>query len=211
LAEERERRRIAVDLHDHIGQILAISKIKLGELRESAASVGLAKPLKEITQFIEKTIQYTRTLTFELSPPMLYELGFEAAVEWLTEQLTAQHGILCSFKKDGKPKPLADEIRVLLFQAVRELLVNITKHAQAHNVKVSVRRNGNRIRINVEDDGVGFDTSKISSRVEGTDGFGLFNIRERLDYFGGRLEIKSQAGQGTRVSLMAPLRNNKDL
>ncbi len=92
LLEERERRRIANDLHDHIGQNLALSKIKLGELRASVSS-SLVKPLHEIHGLIEQTIQYTRSLTFELSPPILYELGFEAAVEWLAEQIQEKHGI----------------------------------------------------------------------------------------------------------------------
>jgi PAS domain S-box-containing protein len=211
LTEERERRRIATDIHDHIGQSLAISKIKLGILQKSAATVGLAKPLKEIYQLLTETIQYTRTLTFELSPPMLYELGFEAAVEWLTEQIYKQHGISSSFEGDRSSKPLNDEVRIFLFQAVRELLVNIAKHGHARNAKVSVWREDNSIWINVKDDGIGFDTSKISTYLSESGGFGLFNIRERLDYLGGRLEIKSKPGQGTQVTLVAPLKRDKDI
>jgi PAS domain S-box-containing protein len=211
LTEERERRRIATEIHDHIGQTLAISKIKLGVLQKSAVTFGLAKPLKEIYQLLTETIQYTRTLTFELSPPMLYELGFEAAVEWLTEQVYKHHGISSSFENDQSSKPLNDEVRVFLFQAVRELLVNIAKHSHAQNAKVSVRKQNNSIRITVKDDGIGFDTSKASNYTSVTDGFGLFNIRERLDYLGGRLEIKSKPGQGTQVILLAPLKRDQDM
>jgi signal transduction histidine kinase len=119
LVEERERHRIATDLHDHIGQTLALSKIKLGALRESVSS-DLAVSVDEIRKLIEQTIQYTRSLTSELSPPILYELGFETAVDWLGEQILSRQDIHFHFNDDGQPKPMEDEARVLLFQAVRE-------------------------------------------------------------------------------------------
>jgi signal transduction histidine kinase len=208
LTEERERRRIATELHDHIGQTLALCKIKLGMLQESA-SAGLLESMDEIRKLIDQTIQYTRSLTSELSPPILYELGFEATVEWLGEKILKQYGILFHFEDDGQPKPICDEARVLLFQAVRELLVNVTKHAQARNVRVSIRRDGKDVRINVEDDGVGFHASEIGSYISRT-GFGLFSIRERLNYIGGYLEVESEPGHGTLVTLVAPMKIEKD-
>ncbi len=203
LVEERERRRIATNLHDHISQTLAISKIKLGALRESAPT-DLIKSLDEIRNLIEQIIQYTRSLTFELSPPILYDLGFEAAVEWLGEEILKEHGILFHFKNDEQPKPLNDEARVLLFQAVRELLVNIAKHAQAREAKVSIQKVGDDIRINIEDDGIGFDTSKIDFYLR-SGCFGLFSIRERLNRMVGYLGIESEPGKGTRIYIIAPL------
>jgi len=205
LAEERLRRRIAMDVHDHVGQNLAISKIKIESLRESATSPELAEDLEEIRDLIAQTIESTRSLTFELSPPVLYELGFEAAVEWLVRQTRQQYGLSADFKAEGQTKPLDNNVRVLLFQAVRELLVNVAKHAQAHNVTVSTRRVGNEIRVSVEDDGVGFDISQTGSHDYKTGGFGLFSIRERLGHIGGRLEVESRPGLGTRVTLTAPI------
>jgi PAS domain S-box-containing protein len=207
LAEEQERRRIATDLHDYIGQSLAISKIKLRALQDEASSADFSKSLKEIQKLVDQAIKYARSLMSDLSPPILYELGFEAAVEWLAEKIYKQHGILCSFEDDRCSKPLDDEVRVVLFQAVRELLINIAKHGQARNANVLVKKNGNKIRIDVEDDGVGFDRSKVSFYGDDTGGFGLFNIRERLDYLGGHLRIKSKPGHGTRVTLTAPLKS----
>ena len=206
LAEERERRRIARDLHDRIGQTLAICKIKLGALRASASSTGLAGPLDEIHKLIDEIIQETRSLTFEVSSPILYELGLEAAVEWLVEQIQEQYGLLSHFEDDRQPKPLDDDVRVLLFQAVRELLTNVAKHAQAHNVKVSLRRDDSNIKITVEDDGNGFDTSDVVSHWSRSEGFGLFSIRERLGHLGGRLEVESEPGHGTWATLAAPLK-----
>lgn len=209
LVEERERRQIATSLHDNIGQTLALSYIKLGALQETASSPSLAKSFKEIRELIEQAILYTKTLTSDISPPILYELGFEAAVEWLGEQIQNQYGILFNFEDDKQPKPLNDEIRIILFQAVRELFINITKHAQARNAKVFVQREGNEIRINVEDDGVGFDISQINSHLGKSGSFGLFNIRERLNYIGGKLKIDSKIGNGTRISLQAPLKSEE--
>jgi signal transduction histidine kinase len=208
LLEERERRRIANDLHDHIGQTLALSKIKLGELRESV-SPSLVKPLGEIHELIEQTIQYTRSLTFELSPPILYELGFEAAVEWLAEQIQEKHGISVDFEDDLQPKPVGKEMRILLFKAVGELLMNVIKHAQAHKAKVAIRREGCNIRITVEDDGIGFYIPE-ASQLAGVGGFGLFSIRERLRHFGGSLQIQSGPRRGTLMTLLAPIKQKEN-
>jgi signal transduction histidine kinase len=205
LAEERLRRRIATDIHDHIGQNLAISKIKLESLAESMSSPELAEALEEIHNLVAQAIESTRSLTFELSPPVLYELGFEAAMEWLVRQMRKRHGLSTEFKGDGRAKLLDNDVRVLLFQAVRELLVNVAKHAKARNVAVSTRRVGNEIRVNVEDDGVGFDISRVTSQEYKAGGFGLFSIRERLGLIGGHLDIESKPRHGTKVTLVAPI------
>jgi len=210
LAEERLRHQIATDVHDHIGQNLAISKIKLESLRESMSSPELAVALDEIRELIAQTIESSRSLTFELSPPVLYELGFEAAVEWLVRRTREKHGLSAEFKSDGRSKPLSHDVSVLLFQAVRELLLNVAKHAQAQNVTVSTRRVGDEIQVTVEDDGVGFDTSKTTSRDYQIGGFGLFSIRERLRSIGGRFDIESRPGAGTRVTLAAHIDNGNE-
>jgi PAS domain S-box-containing protein len=210
LIEERERRRIATDLHDHIGQALAFIKIKFGMLREMVSPLGHIDHIDEIQNLIEQAIHYTRSLTFELSPPVLYDLGFDAAVEWLVEQIQDQHHIQVDLEDDRQSKPMSDEIRISLFKAVRELLINIAKHAKAHKAKVSTRREDNTLRIIVEDDGVGFSLpeDKLLGKIAG---YGLFSIRERLKHLGGSFEIESNLGCGTRVTLVAPLEqaNNK--
>lgn len=205
LSEERLRRRIATDIHDHVGQQLAISKIKLESLAESVSSAEFAGSLDEIKGLIAEIIKSTRSLTFELSPPVLYELGLEAAVEWLVRQAREQRGLTAEFKDDRRAKPVDNDVRVLLFQAVRELLVNVAKHAHANKVKVSTRRVGDEIRVSVADDGVGFDTSRGSSQSYTSGGFGLFSIHERLGHIGGYLKVESTPGRGTRVSLVAPI------
>jgi PAS domain S-box-containing protein len=204
LTEERERRRLATDLHDHVGQILALAQIKLGAIRESASSTQLLEPMDEVRRLIEQTIQYTRSLTFELSPPILYDLGFDAAVEWLAELMQEQHGLTVKVQADRSTKPMNDEIRVILFQTVRELLVNVAKHAGAKNIGVFIRRADDTLQVKIEDDGLGMELS--TDAASGPSGFGFFSIKERLKYLGGHLEVVSEPGWGTRVTLQVPLR-----
>jgi PAS domain S-box-containing protein len=206
LAEERERRRIASILHDTIGQLLAVAKIKLWGLLEATTSADLKAPANDALQFLEQVIKHTRSLTSELSPPILYELGFEAALEWLGEQMQKQHGFAFTFDNDDGPKPVDDETRIFLFTSVRELLVNIVKHASARNVRISIRKKSDDIVIEVEDDGVGFLTTEADW---GSGGFGLFSIKERLRHLGGRININSVPGRGTRITLSAPSRIRK--
>ncbi len=204
LTEERERRRLATDLHDHVGQILALAQIKLGAIRESASTTQLVEPMDEVRRLIEQTIQYTRSLTFELSPPILYDLGFAAAVEWLAELIQDQHGIAIKVRADRAAMPLNDEIRVLLFQTVRELLVNVVKHANAKNIQVFIVREENVLQVRIEDDGLGLGLPPDT--LDGPYGFGFFSIRERLKYMGGHLDVASEPGWGTRVTLRVPLK-----
>ncbi len=208
LAEERERRRIAVYLHDNIGQKLAISSIKLGQLKDAALaaeSESLVAGLNEIRLLFKQIIQDTKSLTFKISSPILYELGLEAAIEWLTEELQNQHAIPTYFEDDNQSKPLDEDLRVLVFQAVNELLLNVVKHARARHVQVSMWRDNGQMHIGIHDDGVGFNVAEMSSRWGRKDGgFGLFSIRERLKAFEGKLDVKSNC-YGTTITLSAPL------
>jgi PAS domain S-box-containing protein len=205
LSEERERRHLADCLHDEIGQQLFGIKIKLEMLKDSLSSTEDATTLDNVLNNIEQVIGHARSLTIELSPPILYELGFEKALEWLAEQTHNNYGIMVAFADDKREKPLDDDVKIFLYQAVRELLTNVVKHAQVKNARVSVKKDNTNIRICCEDDGVGFTHSHKSSSKDGKKGFGLFSIKERLDYLGGHLEIESQPNRGTHITLVAPL------
>ena len=204
LIEENEKRRIATELHDCIGQTLALSKIKLGLLNKSVSSPEIRKNIKEIQELIEQTIKETRTLTFELSPPILYELGLSQAVKWLIDEFRDKHGLNVNLIDDGRDKPFDNNTRFFLFQAIRELLVNVVKHAHASNTKIMLHRDDGMLRVIVEDDGIGFSRQSIDYN-----GYGLFSIRERMNHVNGQFEIKSIPGRGTRVTLMAPLMLNQ--
>jgi signal transduction histidine kinase len=129
---------------------------------------------------------------------------------WLAEQLQGQYGIPCRFEDDGQPKPVGDNLRGVLFRAAREVLHNVAKHAQARQVSIRVQRGDGRLRVTIEDDGIGFDATSLAATAGGGRGFGLFNIRERLAHLGGCLEIQSAPGQGTRIVLVAPLSDAPD-
>ena len=210
LAEEHERYRIATELHDRIAQSLVVSKLRLETVRDSDSSADLAKVLNETAKSIEQIIQDVRLLMFELSSPILNELGFEDAVaEWLTEQIDKKHDIATEFEDDGQPKSLDDDVLAVLFRDVRELLVNAVKHAHATKIKVSVRRVNEQICVSVEDNGVGLNPAKTLSMAVRTGRFGLFSIREQLEELGGHLEIKSTPGHGTKITVTAPLKQEK--
>lgn len=205
VAEERERRRIAIGLHDDIGQVLALLKLKAGELTESEADGKTGQLLKDIRDLVNQAARATRSATFELSSPVLYELGLEAAIQSQGEQHTQQNGPAFHFKTDHQVTMLIDNTRVVIFRIVQELLRNIRKHACACNTTVSICRNGEHLQLTVEDDGVGFDASRIGHRVGPKGGFGLFSIREQVKGIGGRFKIMSSLGCGTQVLIVVPL------
>ncbi len=204
LAEERERRRIATGLHDQIGQTLAIVQMRLGELGATLDD-DAAGQAEELRGLVDQSVTDIRSLTFELSSPLLYELGLEAAVQALTEQIEERYGIPCRFADDARPKPLTGDSSVVLYHVIRELLFNVIKHSGARSAGVEIRAAQRRIEISVEDDGVGFDATGFGETFGASGGFGLFSIRERLHHLGGSLSIHSTAGQGTRVEVAAPL------
>jgi PAS domain S-box-containing protein len=205
LAEERERHDIATALHDSVGPLLSFSKRELGTLQKSAPA-KIAESLKTISENISQAVKQTRNLTFDLSPPALYTLGFEVAVEELTEQFCKEHKLKYTFGNHDGPKPLTDHIKILLYRSIREILINIAKHAEAKLVKVNVSRDNEDIRVTVEDNGRGFDVSTFNGRLSRSRGLGLFSVRERLTHIGGKLEIESTRGKGTRAILTAPLK-----
>jgi PAS domain S-box-containing protein len=205
LIEERERKHLATELHDQVTQNLILFKINLIELLDKSLSGEMVKPLDEIYKSLDRIIGDMRSLIFDLGSPTLYELGLEAAVrEYLCEEIQQKHGIKAEFEDDAQPKPLDGDVCAVLYRAVRELLINVVKHAQARHVKVSICKDNKNIRIKVIDDGVGF---KPPAEVFGSGkkaGFGLFSLRERLNYLGGRVEIESKPAEGTSVTLVAP-------
>jgi len=207
LTDEHERHRIASELHDRISQSLAVSKFKLETLRQSVTGRELRKALDEICGSLGGMITDTTSLASDLSYPVLYELGFEIAVAGLlSEEIEKKHGIKTEFRDDGQIKPLDDDVRLLVFHNVQELLVNVAKHSQATKVIASIDRLGSQIRVTIEDDGVGFDPAEAMSQAVARSKFGLFGIRTKLAHLGGHLEIESAPGCGCKVTIMAPLK-----
>jgi signal transduction histidine kinase len=205
LAEQRERRRLAERLHDDLGQILALSQIRLGGLREGADTARQAEELEAIEALVEQAVTRTRSITCELSPPVLYELGLEAAIQWLVEQFRGQSDTSADLRVRGDCASLSEEAQITLFQITRELLANVAKHARARNVAVGLCCEGGEASVVVEDDGVGLDAPANGVPAGSPTSFGLFSIRERLARHGGALHVDGQLGRGTRVVASLPV------
>lgn len=207
MVEERERRYITIELQDNLGRTLSYCRDKLRAIRETVTEHDKRTALNEIIMLVERTLYYAKTLTIEFSTQILHEKGLEAALKWLGNHFQDLHHLTFHFEDDLKPKPLSDETNILLYQAVRELFMNIIRHAHARNISISLGRDYKNIRIEVHDDGIGLDTSKISSYMHEKEMFGLFSIYERLKYLGGHVQVESVSGQGTHFTILAPLKS----
>jgi len=196
--EERERYQIAADLHDFVGQNLVLTQFKLGALARSLTSSDDLRRIEELREVIDRTIQFTRSLTVELSPPDLAEIGLSAAVEAMAEGFSRAYGFRIAVRDDAGKQHLDRETRYLLYRNVRELLVNVVKHSRATEATVSLSRSGDRLLVAVSDNGRGFEPGETAGEKGG---FGLFAIRERMERIGGTCEIDARPGSGTTVVL----------
>jgi signal transduction histidine kinase len=207
MAEQRERKRIATELHDHLQQMLVFCKLRLGQGKHLAAVVpGCADLIKQVDEVLTEALTYSRTLIAELCPPVLREYGLAPALKWLGEHMI-QRQLRVSVQVSQDHVPVPEEQAVLVFQSVRELLINVAKHAGTKQASVQMRCDEEGLRVEVCDTGFGFD----SAVVQPHDGahpakFGLFSIRERMKAFGGRLELVTAPGKGTTALLTLPLK-----
>ena len=211
LAEEHERHRIAKGIHDEIGQKLVMAKLELQQLEHRTPDSDISESIGHLRNRLDETIVDIRSLTFELSNPLLFSEGLSAAVEsWLEQNILKKHGIQYEFISHLKAKCLDMEVRITLFQIVRELLINSVKHAKARKVKVHIQEVNDSVKITIEDDGIGFKTEDIieTPAFSPMGGFGLFNVRERVDQLGGDFDIHSEPGEGTLVKITVSKRYN---
>ena len=204
-AEEAERRRIAEGVHDDISQTLAFSKLKLQMLRQAAVNDATAGEFDQMIDLMTKVIEYTRDLTFDLSPPVLFELGLVPAMEWLADALDRQHGLCVEIVGDDAPLPLSPDAAIVVFRSSRELLMNVLKHSGTNAARVAVSRAGGAAQVVVSDQGQGFHRPEPSRAEAAGGGFGLSSIRERMGYIGGTMDVASAPRKGTTVTLTAPL------
>ncbi|MEO8340269.1 MAG: ATP-binding protein [Nitrospirota bacterium] len=210
LTEQRERKRLAGELHDYLAQMLALGRIKLGQLRQMLDATPIAMPLTgEIEGVFDKALTYTRSLMAKLAPPILDELGLPAALTWLAEQMPL-HDLAVDVRLESDHVRVPDDQAILLFQSVRELLINVAKHAGTDRATVTLRIvDYNRLCIEVQDSGRGFDTRAVETQSAG-EHFGLLCVRERMEAMNGWLRVKSAVGQGTTVTLSLSLDSAAD-
>lgn len=209
-AENRERRRLALLLHDHLQQLLIAARMKISATKQKSPPGQAADWITQAGELLDEAVAATRSLSVELSPPLLYESGLAAALEWLARQMEEKHGLHVDIEATDEPED--DDIRVFLFQCVRELLFNTVKHAEVSEARVSMHRlDEERIVINVADQGKGCAPQRLREQWSSADSFGLRSIHERLRLLGGRCDIDTAPGQGTRASLVAPIRKPRAL
>ncbi len=201
LTEQRERQRLSQVLHDGLQQILVATKFRLDQMQRLQAQ-EMKGAIAEVTELVDDAIETARSLTAELSPTILCA-GLVPALGWLARRMQDRHGLILDVNAGPHTEPATEDARVLLFQAVRELLLNVIKHAGVRKASLELRRQDGQIMVKVEDAGVGFDPAQLhaSNRHEG---IGLFSIGERLKLIGGRMEIDSMPGRGSRITLSAP-------
>jgi len=205
--EQRERRRLAELLHDGLQQMLVAAKFRLAEAhRRVRGDQALEQNLNHIQDLLTQSIETSRSLTTELSPPVLQELGLVPALGWLADFLATKHDLRVDVCADAKAEPSSLELRLLLFPIARELLFNVVKHAGVQTAQILLEREGQRVRLKVTDDGCGFDVSRWQIQWAGSErGFGLLNVQNRVELAGGKLEVDSAPGRGTRVTVTLPL------
>ena len=207
-AATHERMRLAGELHDNLVQLLAVCKMKASTIEVSAPpGSSMAADALAVKQFLSEAIDYARTLMSDLRPDTLNEHDLTAAVQWVAKRMQ-RHGLVVRVEDDGDPKPLEEDLLVLLFDSVRELLFNVVKHAGTGEATVSLRRSNGEVHVTVSDEGAGFDRRRQLSPSK-AGGFGLFSIAERLNLLGGRAEVESARGRGTSVRLVAPLASQR--
>jgi PAS domain S-box-containing protein len=204
-AEQKERRRIAAVLHDHLQQLLVSARIKLGIARRRTLDEKTRSSLVETDQLLGDTIKASRSLAISLSPPVLYDAGLVPALEWLARWFLEKHGLKVRLHLDPGVEPLEEGLRVFVFDALRELLLNVVKHAGAHEADLRLQlENDDRLRAIVEDRGRGFDPA--GSWQHGvSDHFGLVSLSERLRLLDSSLEIHSSPGRGSSVGFLLPI------
>lgn len=203
-AEERERRRLAAELHDGLAQTLTLIRMCLSRAGNLASGNEVRRVLKEAEPYVDISIDYTRSLMAQLSPRVLYDFGVPAALAWLGEQMR-RYGLTVEVAGEPDDFELDEDHAVLLFQCARELLWNVVKHAQTNQAKIFYRLGDGELTLEVSDRGQGFDGAHFTDRSSSAERFGLFSIGERLELYGGRLDVDSVPGRGTRATLSIPV------
>lgn len=204
--QEQERRRVAIELHDELGQSLTAIKINL-QLGERFKDRAPPELYAENLRIVEEALKQVRHLATGLRPSMLDDLGLAPALKWMAEQSASRSGLEVSFHHERTQVRLAPEIETACFRIVQEALTNISRHAQAKRVAISLRRDGTDLLLCVQDDGLGFDLAAMQERATAGGSLGVLGMQERATLLGGQLNVVSALGQGCTVQLRAPWRN----
>jgi PAS domain S-box-containing protein len=205
-AQEMERRHLARELHDEIGQSLSMVKIDLHRLQQLPQAADLAMPLNESVEMVERALQQVRALSVDLRPSLLDDLGLIPALRWYVDRQAQRGGLAARFVAGSLPGRLSPELETVCFRLVQEALTNVLRYAQAHQVEVELKPGQAELELAVRDDGAGFDLPAALARAAQGGSLGLLSMQERVALVGGRLEIESAPGRGTEIRANLPLK-----
>ncbi|MDI9388915.1 MAG: PAS domain S-box protein [Synergistota bacterium] len=205
VTQERERRQMAMEIHDSIGQNLAISKLKLRLLGDSIDSPEAKAEIDSVVATLDETMKHTRSRVFNLGLPVLYQFGLEQAILCLKDDFKKKHGLAISLTSDPLPQNLDDNLKAFIFRTVQELLVNVVKHAGTDEAHICLSLKNGRILLDVSDNGRGFDLSGLDEACLSENSYGLFSLRTMVSLMGGVMEIRSKPGDGTWIGLSFPV------
>lgn len=205
LIEEKQKKEIAANIHDHLSQSLVISKMRISDLEKRTELKSIYKDLNFIKLHISKALENSRKITYELSPPILYQLGLVDALDWFAEDTQAKYGIEFQFKSNAASLSLDESKAILIFRCVQEVVTNAIKYAGASLMTLEFIKEEEAVLIFVKDNGKGFDTSIVKKATSSGKGFGLFAVQERIRNMKGEFNIKSEINKGTTIKIYVPL------
>lgn len=204
MAEEDQRRNMASRLHEIIGQELFVLLLQLDRFEKKLALPDKIPAVHQMRDQVLKIIRETKDLTFDLSPPALYDFGFREALEALSRTVSSRHGISVTTDFKGEMDAIADEIKIIVYRCLKELIHNTVKHARAGNIHIRLENNSAGFQVAYRDDGIGFDADEAAPGPRVREGFGLFDIREKMGHLGGDLVIDSRPGEGVAIRMAIP-------
>lgn len=204
-AQETERRHLARELHDEVGQALTAVKVNLQRMAHAERTAGEPSPVEESTSLIERILGQVRDLSLDLRPSMLDDLGLVAALRWHVDRQTRRADLTGQVIADPPEIAVNPELETTCFRVVQEALTNVIRHARARHVRVELRRDEAGLHLTVSDDGAGFDVASARQRARQGDSFGLLGIEERVDLAGGQVQFQSRLGDGTTIRVDFPL------
>ena len=205
-AQENERRRMSMELHDDLGQRLAVLKLQIHSVAESLRK-DQTKPAAEcdhVLDHVSQTIEYVRKISHELSPSAIHELGLHVALKHLFKEFSDHSDVRILVEMPDVDTLFSPETEVVLYRIFQEIMTNITRHAQAKTISIAIRKRKRRISFVVADDGVGFSTEEVAAAGPVDKGLGLVTMDERIRMIGGKLEISSRINNGTRIVFSVP-------
>lgn len=205
LIEEKQKKEIAANIHDHLSQSLVISKMRITDLEKKDGLKNIKEDLEFIKKHISDALENSRKITYDLSPPVLYQLGLIDAIDWFLDETKENYGINFQFNSNVDNIHLSEFKSILLFRCIQEAVTNTIKYAEASLITLNLKKDAETVTIVIADNGKGFDISKLNNNVDSGSGFGLFAVRERVRNMNGELEITSEINFGTKIKIFVPL------